>query len=229
MPAAAPRPRTRRSGDDRRREIAEAALRVIASQGLRRFTSAALAAEVGVTDGALFRHFPTKDAIVLAAIDRVEELLFEGFPPADEDPIDRLGAFFLRRVEVIRGHPGVSRLVVSDELAHAAPPEGVARVAAFRRRSLSFVRGCLAEAERLGALAPGLLAADAAVVVLGAILAVGHGAAGPAGVGPVDPAAARRVWSALELFLRGPGAARSEGAGPRPPRVAGRESRRRPS
>jgi AcrR family transcriptional regulator len=227
MPA--PAPRARRSGDLRRREIAEAALRLIASQGLRRFTSAALADEVGVTDGALFRHFASKEAIVLAAIDRVEELLFEGFPPRDEEPIARLGAFFLRRVEVIRERPGISRLVISDELSHAAPPEGVARVAELKRRSLAFVRACLVEAERQGALAPGLRAGDAAVVVLGAILALGHGAATSVGAAPVDRAAARRVWGALEIFLRGATPPRAEDAGRRPPRAPGRSPRRRSS
>jgi AcrR family transcriptional regulator len=71
----------RRSAEARRREIADAALCVIAAEGLGHFTALAIAREVGLTDGALFRHFPTKDAIVDAAIDRFEELLFEGFCP----------------------------------------------------------------------------------------------------------------------------------------------------
>lgn len=68
---------SRQTSDARRRQIAEAALSVIAEDGLARFTSAAIARKVGVTDGALFRHFADKDAIVLAAIDRVEEILFD--------------------------------------------------------------------------------------------------------------------------------------------------------
>ena len=221
-PAAAPQVRTRKHGEDRRLEIAEAALRVIAAHGLRRFTTAALAAEVGVTDGALFRHFPTKEAIVLAAINRVEELLFQGFPPAEDEPIARLGAFFLRRVAAIQERPGISRLIVSEELAHAAPPEGVARVVAFRHRSAEFVRSCLADAERRGLLAPGLRADAAAVVVLGAILALGHGIAAP---GRGGAPTAGHVWSALETFLRGP-SARGGPARTRPARRTGRTPRR---
>src|SRR5574341_159715 len=123
----------RKPADSRRRQIADAALKIIADQGLARFTSLAIAREVGVSDAALFRHFATKEAIVLAVIDRVEEILFSGFPPAGADPVDRLGAFFRRRIEVIRQNPGVARLVGSEQLAQAAPPEGVARVAEFRR------------------------------------------------------------------------------------------------
>jgi AcrR family transcriptional regulator len=189
----------RKPADARRREIADAALRIVAEQGLARFTVAAIAREVGVTDAALFKHFATKEAIVLAVLDRVEEILFEGFPPAGPDPLARLGRFFERRVGVVREHPGIARVIGSELLAQVAPPEGVARVAAFRRRSRAFVRRTLEEARRAGALAPGLEPDAAAVLVLGAILALAHAR--------VDSGAERglpgRVWSALEGTLRG--------------------------
>lgn len=191
----------RKPAVSRRREIADAALKVIADQGLARFTSLAIAREVGVSDAALFRHFPTKQAIVMAVVDRVEEVLFAGFPPQGSDPIEQLGAFFRQRVLVIRDNPGVARLMGSEQLAQAAPPEGVARVAGFRRRSQSFVRGCLAEAHRQGLLAEGLGPDEAAVLVLGAILALAH-----APVAARSPARLpERVWAALERLLRRPG------------------------
>jgi AcrR family transcriptional regulator len=191
----------RRPAEDRRREIADAALRVIAVEGLGRFTALAIAREVELTDGALFRHFPSKEAIVDAAIDRVEELLFDGHPPAADDPIDRLGAFFRARVAVIRDNPGISPLLMSDELAKAASAEGVKRVADLRRRSTAFVRSCIAEAERRKGLAAGLRAEEASVVVLGSLLALAHSAGIAAE--PVS-AVAPRVWTALEKLLRRP-------------------------
>jgi AcrR family transcriptional regulator len=192
---------SRKPAGARRREIADVALTLIAERGLGRFTAAAVAREVGVTDAALFRHFPSMDDVVLAVIDRVEEVLLAGFPPARGDPVDRLGHFFRRRVEVARTHPGVARLVGSDQLAHAAPPAGVERVAALRRRSRDFVRTCLGEAERAGLLAEGVGAEEATVLVTGALLALVHGAPG------TRPATglAERTWAALVRILR-PGA-----------------------
>lgn len=213
----------RKPAEDRRREIADAALRVVAEHGLGRFTSLAIAREVGLTDAALFRHFPSKDAIVDAAIDRIEEILFEGFPPEAEDPIERLGAFFRRRVEVIRAHPGVSRLVATDELAKAGSAQASERVAGFRRRSRDFVRGCLAEAERRRLLARGLHVDEASVVVLGSLLALAHASTAPPAA---IPAIAPRVWSAIDSFLRGR-RARLQGAGGRRPRRTGRHDTRR--
>ncbi len=204
MPATSHRA-ARKPAGDRRREIADAALRVIADQGLGRFTALAIAREVGLTDGALFRHFRSKEEIVDAAIDRIEELLFDEVPPASGDPIERLGAFFRRRVSVIGEHAGISRLLVSEELARAASRAGVGRVAQLRRRSIGFVRGCLGEAAERRALAPGLHAEEASIVVLGAILALAHWPVAP----HRDPVAtvARRRWKTLESFLRGTTAA----------------------
>jgi AcrR family transcriptional regulator len=203
----------------RRREIADAALRVVADQGLARFTALAIARELGLTDAALFRHFPTKESIVLAVVARVEELLFEGFPPTDPDPIARLGTFFARRVAMIRERPGVARVVGSELLAQVAPPEGVARVAALRRRSRAFVRRALVEARREGLLAEGLAPDEASVLVLGAVLALGH-----AGIGSSERGLPERVWKALERVLRGTAGADRDARAPRrnvPARKAG--------
>ncbi len=217
MPGTEPRRRVHRPAEDRRREIADAALRVIAARGLGQFTSLAIAAEVGVTDAALFRHFPSKDAIVDAAIDRVEELLFEGFPPQAEDPIDRLGMFFLQRVSVRRQHPGISSLVATDELGKAGSERALRRVQGFRRRSLEFLRACLEDAGRRGLLTPGLGIDEAVVIVLGALLALARLPADADAGAPLGP----RVWSTLERFLRGP-ATGSRSAARRPPRPRGR-------
>jgi AcrR family transcriptional regulator len=179
-------------------DIADAALKVIAEQGLGRFTAVAIAREVGVSDAALFRHFPTKEAIVLLAIDRVEAILFAGFPPDGADSLERLGAFFRRRVAVIRDHPGVAILIGSDQLAQAAPPEGVTRVVEFRRRSQSFVRRCLVEAHAEGLLADGVGPEEATHLVLGAILSLTRTMTSQR----TPSALPERVWALVERSLR---------------------------
>ncbi|HSM91823.1 MAG TPA: TetR/AcrR family transcriptional regulator [Anaeromyxobacteraceae bacterium] len=207
----------RKDAASRRQEIADAALKVIAEQGLGRFTALAIAREVGVSDAALFRHFPTKQAIVLAAIARVEERLLATFPPPEGDPIDRLGRFFEARVASIRENPGIARLVASEQLAQAAPPEGVARVAALRRRSVEFIGRCLEEAEASRLLAEGVEPDVAKTLVLGAILSLTQGPI--AGAGPGSLAA--RTWQALEGTLRRAGAAAARD-GKRPAHTHGR-------
>lgn len=213
-------PRERKAGDDRRREIADAALQVIARHGVGGFTAVAIGHEVGLSDGALFRHFPTKEAIVLAAIDRVGELLFEGFPPEHPDPLRRLGEFYLRRMRVVRARPEIVRLFASEELSHAAAEDGARRLAEFRRRSSGFVRSCLQEAARRELLAPHVGVDEATLVVMGTLLAVAHARPSPGDSTELP----ERLWRQLETFLRGP-PARLKSADPRPPREHGRPPR----
>ena len=174
----------------RRLQIADAALKIIDEQGLGRFTTAAIAAEIGVTDGSLFRHFASKEEIVLAALDRAEERLFDGFPPDDALPLSRLERFFRHRAALVREAPVIARLAFSDELVHAAGPAGAAQVEGWRARSLAFVAGCLEDACALGHASPTLEPRAGALLVLGALMALSRLAQG-------GPDLTDAVWAAL--------------------------------
>jgi AcrR family transcriptional regulator len=187
--------------EERRREIADAVLKIVAERGLGRLTAAEIAREVGVSDAALFHHFRGMEEIVLAAIDRVEELLFEKRPPDGADPLERLRWFFRERVATIARHPGAGRLILSEVLTQVAPPSGVARVKAFRRRSFEFVRSCLHAAHAAGELAAGLDVANATVLVFGSLMALTQARDLVAPDGSPDVLAGT-VWRDLEQTLR---------------------------
>ncbi|MCX8031910.1 MAG: TetR/AcrR family transcriptional regulator [Thermoleophilia bacterium] len=57
----------RKSGEERRREILEATLRIITENGLEGATISRIAAAVGMTPGALYRHFPSRAALITEA------------------------------------------------------------------------------------------------------------------------------------------------------------------
>jgi AcrR family transcriptional regulator len=202
METAPPPLRHRKPTEVRRGEIADAAMRVMATQGTRGFTARVLAREVGITDGAVFRHFPSMEAIVDAVVERMEAVLFAGLPPAGGDPVERLGVFFRRRVVAIGEHPDLSRLLLSDHLAQLGSPAHAERVAGFKRRTREFVRGCLRQAARSGRLRPPMTPEVGVVLVSGAILSLTH-----ANPRPGDAAALARladeVWGALEAALTG--------------------------
>lgn len=190
----------RQPTEERRRQIADAALEIIAAQGLRRFTTAAIAAEVGISDGTIFRHFESKAEIVGAAIDRAEARLFADFPPTDEDPLTRLGAFFRQRAELVVRRPAIVRLALSDQLAQAAGPEGAARVEGWKTRTLGFIRECLAEAGDAG-----LLRADdlpsLVLLVQGGLAALLLSADRAGGAEHIS-ARAGALWETLERLIR---------------------------
>ncbi len=197
----------------RQGEIVDAAMRIIASRGGRDFTARALADEVGVTDAAVFRHFASMDAIVDAVIARIETVLFDEVPPRNPDPIERTGAFFRHRVRVLLDHPHLSRLLLTDRLAQVAGLAASRRVGAFRSRSLKFVTDCLKEAEDRGELRGVMDPRVGAVLVTGAILALGHRGV-PLESNKAAQEVSEDVWSALETLLRGNPPGRSVAARP---------------
>ena len=158
----------------RQSEIVDAAMHIIASRGSRHFTAKLVASKVGVSPGAIYRHFPCMDAILDGVVDRVEEILFDGFPPDAGDPLERLGIFFVGRVRAVSAHPDLSRLLLSDHLAHACGRARAKRLAGFKRRSRDFVLGCLREAEDAGMLGGVADPQEGTVLVLGSILALAH-------------------------------------------------------
>ena len=63
--------------DVRRHQIVQTARRIVASQGIAHLTIHGLAQEVGVSEGAIYRHFKSKDEILLVLIKEIEHNLLE--------------------------------------------------------------------------------------------------------------------------------------------------------
>ena len=75
MPSTQPFPR--QATVIRKASLIEAALNLAAQLSPAGITTGDLAAAVGITQGAVFRHFPSKDAIWIAVIDWVAVHLME--------------------------------------------------------------------------------------------------------------------------------------------------------
>lgn len=159
----------RKPTDERRREIADAAIRIIGERGLREFTAAHLAAEVGITDGTIFRHFKDMNEVISAALDRLPALMWAA-APASGDPLQRLEAFVLHRLRSVAMQPGIQSLVFSDQISHALGGDGPARVAQLRNRGRDLLRSCLRDAAEQGMLRPDLDLEAAVVLVTGTVM-----------------------------------------------------------
>jgi AcrR family transcriptional regulator len=190
----------------RKQQIADAALEIIGVHGLHHFTAKEIGRSLGISDAAVFRHLPSKKAVIRAAIGRVEQLLFEGFPPDDADPMTRLGKFFCQRARTVAGRPGFARLMFSEDLAYAGGPEDSERVQRFKRKSAAFVRSCLSEARARGMLLSGIGAHEASLLVMGALMAFLFARQNPE-TGSNIRRDSERLWRTLEVVLsrnRGP-------------------------
>lgn len=60
---------------DRKTEIIEAAAKIIGNGGIQSFTTKRLAAHIGISEAALYRHFSGKDALIHAVFEHFERLI----------------------------------------------------------------------------------------------------------------------------------------------------------
>jgi len=112
-------PRKRLGADERREEIIRVTLELAARQGVDDVTTQDMAQAMGVTQGAVFRHFPSKDAIWLAVMQWVRERLMSVLAQAaaaGSDPLDALQRMFFAHIDFIAGHPSIPRVLMSEHL-----------------------------------------------------------------------------------------------------------------
>lgn len=90
--------------DERRAVTVEAVVALAGSVNPSEITLAAIAKHMNVTQGALFRHFPSKEAIWQAVMEWLAERLLARIDRTARDiesPLDALKAMFLSHVEFV--------------------------------------------------------------------------------------------------------------------------------
>ena len=104
----------------RQEQIKRAVLEIIASEGLARLSTRNLAARVGISEGAIFRHFKTKQDIILGIMRDVKTDMVGGMraAAAQDKPADkRLFELMCAQVKYILKNEGINILLFS-EAAH---------------------------------------------------------------------------------------------------------------
>lgn len=192
---------TRKSTEERRSEIVDAAIAIIGERGLREFTAAHLAERVGIKDGTIFRHFKDKQAIMAAVLDRLEGLLLAGASRSGDEPLERLRGFVLSRLQAVAAQPGIQSIIFSDQLAHAMGDEGQRRGAAIRNGGRDFIRSCLREAAEKRLLREGLDVGTTVLLINGLVMSLLFAAKDHALDAPIEEVASRSLRT-LEILLR---------------------------
>ncbi len=105
------------SSHERRKQIVEAALELLATTPFDRITTRSVARTVGISQPALFRHFRTREQILEAVISHAREQLEELATSilADQtSPSKALQRLADGLVEQIQSNPGLPRLLFHD-------------------------------------------------------------------------------------------------------------------
>ena len=108
--------------DVRRHQIVQTARKIVATHGMSSLTIHELAREVGVSEGAIYRHFKSKDEILMVLIQEIErnllDIIAESARP-HEGAMDQLRHLFQRHFAVAERRSGVSFVIVSEALRFA--------------------------------------------------------------------------------------------------------------
>lgn len=103
--------------DERRAVTVEAVVELASCQNPSDITTAAIAKHMNLTQGALFRHFPNKEAIWQAVMSWVAERLLVRIDKAIQkaaSPLAALDAVFITHIEFVISHPGVPRMLFAE-------------------------------------------------------------------------------------------------------------------
>ena len=105
------------SAEERRQLTVETVVALAGVQNPSEITTAVIAKRMHVTQGALFRHFPSKDAIWQAVMEWVTGRLLDRMDQAADraaSPVEALRAMFMTHVEFVITHPGVPRMLFGE-------------------------------------------------------------------------------------------------------------------
>lgn len=103
--------------NERRAATVEAVIELAGSKNPSDITTAAIAKQMNLTQGALFRHFSNKEAIWNAVMEWVAERLLARIDTAAqgiESPLAALEAMFMSHIEFVAKHPGVPRIMFGE-------------------------------------------------------------------------------------------------------------------
>lgn len=157
--------------DARRASTVEAVVKLAAQQNPNDITTAAIARHMGLTQGALFRHFPTKDAILQAVMAWVAERLLARVDQAARDvasPTAALQAIFMTHVAFVAEHPGVPRMLFG-ELQRAGETAPKRMVQTLIRQYGERLHRLIEDGKARGELDPALDTGAAATLFIGTI------------------------------------------------------------
>src|SRR5690554_4268819 len=103
--------------DERRAITVETVIQLAAETNPSDITTKAIAERMGLTQGAIFRHFPSKDAILQAVMSWVSKRLLNRVDNAiqgTDSAAAGLEAVFLTHIDFIAEHPGVPRMLFGE-------------------------------------------------------------------------------------------------------------------
>jgi AcrR family transcriptional regulator len=158
--------------EDRQAELVAAALLLAATKSPTEITTGDLANVIGITQGGVFKHFDSKEAIWLAAIEWAHHDLMKKMMQKakveNQTAFKSLRAVFMAHVGFVQQYPGVPRLIF-QELQHPEQTLLKERVQLLMTDYRQLISGLLVQARRDDEISSETDLQAAVVLFIGAI------------------------------------------------------------
>lgn len=159
------------TADQRRAVTVEAVIALAGSQNPSDITTAAIAKHMNLTQGALFRHFPSKDAIWQSVMEWVAERLLARIDSAAqgiESPLAAMQAMFMSHIDFVVEHPGVPRMMFGQlQNTESTPAKRMAQT--LIQHYAQLIRARVEQGKVIGEIAPEVDTQAAATLFVGTI------------------------------------------------------------
>ena len=157
----------------RRQQILESLAKMLEESPGARITTASLAKKVGVSEAALYRHFPSKTKMFEGLIEFIEETIFTNIATihkSDEDATTQCEKILWLLLVFCERNPGITRILTGDAIA-GETDRLRQRVIQFFERLETQLKQILREAE----LREGLRTRLPANIAANSLLAIAEG------------------------------------------------------
>lgn len=159
------------STENRREQITEAALKLIANQGLGSFNMAVLARRIGVVPSAIYRHFDSKDKVLDSVLGLLRKRLLGNIAIVRKeatDSLDQLKRLLALHVHLILDYQALPRLIFSGDI-YDGHPERKKAIFKIVTEYLGEVAEIIRDGQGRGRICPDLDPSMLSVVFLGLI------------------------------------------------------------
>lgn len=156
----------------RQEQIAEAAIDLMAAEGVNALSIAGIAERVGIVPSAFYRHYKSKDDVLDAILGQLRLKLLGNVAAVRKETnhaSERLKRLMQRHVSLLAENHVIPQIVFSDSI-YAGHPERKAKVKGIVAGYLGEVQKIVAEGQKDGTLRAGIPPETVSVMFLGMVL-----------------------------------------------------------
>jgi AcrR family transcriptional regulator len=154
----------------RQLEIVDQAIELIAEKSIQGLTIKNLSYKLGLSEGAIYRHFKSKHDILCTIINHINEHFAAAFESVKSIPSieDRMQAFMDHHLVYFQNNPATAAVIFSEEIFQGNA-ELVQKVNRLVERRINIIAKFIETAQEEGRFRRDLIAEDMAYIFLGSL------------------------------------------------------------